>query len=175
MSIGNTNNNIVLNLTLNILIATSITYFISPDPAIFNDDNKEAFSNVLALYFGISIVALVICYLLINNDIDYPNKESQVTRFNQNIAWNIFFTSLLIPLLSFPQVISYIVSFVPIASPGTILILLVVLIILATMYITSRSALGFLYYTLLVLMRRFNILWDPQILVFSDGNNKTRK
>lgn len=174
MSIDNTNNNIVLNLTLNILIATSITYFMSPDPAIFNDD-KETFSNVLALYFGISIVALVICYLLINNDIDYPNKESQVTRFNQKIAWNIFFTSLLIPLLSFPQVISYTVSFVPIASPGTVLILLIVLIILATIYITSSSALGFLYYTLLVLMRRFNILWDPQILVFSDGNNKTRK
>ena len=86
------NDNIFLTITLNVLIASAATYLINPK--LFN---QNSFQSLLATWYGLSIVFLVICYLVIQKYEDnIAKKESINKRGYSALRFNLFCTSLLL-------------------------------------------------------------------------------
>jgi hypothetical protein len=110
-SIKKTNENIFLTLTINIVIATSINSFVSPN--IFN--NKLA--PITSGYYSISIIALVACYIVLQSfeSIDHSNfilgrklfgTDIGILVFQYILNLNIFLSSLTLLIVGTPIVIN---------------------------------------------------------------------
>ena len=135
MKFNEVNDSMAFTITINVVIATAINYFM--DKSIFTGE----FANVLAELYGVSIIVLIFCYIFLQL-IHLYSKESHLECTNYlkyvhiSLIINLFISNLLLlftsyPLINFKHGFNLILFFITlnIAIPITLLIVLYSMIV----------------------------------------------
>ncbi len=130
MEFNEVNGSISFTITINIVIATAINYFM--DKSIFTGE----FANALAELYGVSIIVLIFCYIFLQLIHLYSKENhSKCTNYLKcihiSLIINLFISNLLLlftsyPLINFKYGFNLILFFITlnIAIPITLFILL---------------------------------------------------
>ena len=96
MKFNEVNDSIAFTITINVVIATAINYFM--DKSIFTGE----FANALAELYGISIIVLIFCYVFLQ--LMHPYLESYFKNIHISLIINLFISSLLLLFTSYPPI-----------------------------------------------------------------------
>jgi hypothetical protein len=83
--------NVLLCITLNIALTTATSFFMSPSI------NQGKLLQILSQYYGLSIIALIFCYILMQF-----NKADAISVFDKFLIVNLLLTNLLLLFLKIP-------------------------------------------------------------------------
>lgn len=103
MKFNEVNDSMAFTITINVVIATAINYFM--DKSIFTGE----FANALAELYGVSIIVLIFCYVFLQL-IHLYSEESQFECANYlkymhiSLILNLFISNLLLLFTSYPPI-----------------------------------------------------------------------
>jgi len=105
MQFQDVNESISFTITINVVIATAINYFM--DASTFTD----AFAELIARFYGISIISLIFSYIFLQLINSYSKEgyfeESYFKFLHRFLILNLFFSNLLLLLISYPTIINF--------------------------------------------------------------------
>lgn len=153
MEFKKTNDNILLNITLNILIASAVSYLINPSISTIRME------SLLTECYGISVIALVLCYVCIQLCDSGNTSRYIILLFEKSLTCNLLITDLLLLLLMYPHLF------------GNHLIALMTLSISFNIVIPSVFGVGFG----VILLYDFLLLVNEKIRSFFCSPNKFLK
>ena len=97
MKFNEVNDSMAFTITINVVIATTINYFM--DKSIFTGE----FANALAELYGISIIVLIFCYVFLQ--LIPPNSsENYLKDIHTYLIINLFISNLLLLFTSYPPI-----------------------------------------------------------------------
>ena len=96
MKFNEVNDSISFTITINVVIATAINYFM--DKSIFTGE----FANALAELYGVSIIVLIFCYVFLQ--LIHPYLENYFKNIHTSLIINLFISNLLLLFTSYPPI-----------------------------------------------------------------------
>ena len=97
MKFNEVNDSMAFTITINVVIATAINYFM--DKSIFTGE----FANALAELYGVSIIVLIFCYVFLQLIHPYLS-ESDLKSIHISLIINLFISNLLLLFTSYPLI-----------------------------------------------------------------------
>ena len=97
MKFNEVNDSIAFTITINVVIATAINYFM--DKSIFTGE----FATALAEFYGVSIIVLIFCYVFLQL-IHLHLSESYFKYMHISLIINLFISNLLLLFTSYPLI-----------------------------------------------------------------------
>lgn len=96
MKFNEVNDSMAFTITINVVIATAINYFM--DKSIFTGE----FANLLAHFYGISIIVLIFCYVFLQ--LIHPYLRNYLKYIHISLIINLFISNLLLLFTSYPPI-----------------------------------------------------------------------
>lgn len=148
--INSINESIFLTITINIVIATAINYFM--DPNIFT----EKLPKVMATFYSVSIVGLILCYVILqlienyhSTDL-YSSIHKVLNRYQFFLLINLLLSGFILVLVGEPKSVDQFFSFlVPFFGETSISLNMI------TTFITFNIIIPYLYIIIIFLVILF--------------------